>query len=106
MTISLTLKTRDVAANPGRGKPYTIPVLQFSSGEFVMDSDVIAKELEAFSPTPTLALDDPILGEVEQAGKEVLFSLFPALILPSRDMLDEEGRKWFEKDRSQALSMS
>ena len=71
-----------------------------------MDSDVIAKELEAFSPTPTLALDDPILGEVEQAVTEVLFSLLPVLILPSRDMLIEEGRKWFERDRSQALSMS
>jgi len=71
-----------------------------------MDSDIIAKRLEAFCPTPSLALDDPILEEVEQAVKEVLLSLLPVLILPSRDMLDEDGRSWFEKDRSQALGMS
>jgi glutathione S-transferase len=100
------IRTRGVAANPGRGKPYTIPVLQFPGGEFVMDSDIIAKRLEAFCPTPSLALDDPILGQVEQAVKEVLLSLLPVLVLPSRDVLDEDGRKWFDVDRSQALGMS
>jgi glutathione S-transferase len=99
-------QARGIAANSGRGKPYTIPVLQFPSGELVMDSDIIAKRLEAFCPTPSLALDDPILGKVEQAVKEVLLSLLPVLILPSRDMLDGDGWKWFERDRSQALGMS
>jgi glutathione S-transferase len=71
-----------------------------------MDSDAIARRLEACCPTPSLPLDDSILGEVEQAVKEVLLSLYPVLILPSRDVLDEEGRKWFEADRSRALGMS
>jgi glutathione S-transferase len=65
-------QARGIAANSGRGKPYTIPVLQFPSGELVMDSDIIAKRLEAFCPMPSLALDDPILGKVEQAVKEAL----------------------------------
>jgi glutathione S-transferase len=71
-----------------------------------MDSDIIARRLEGFCPKPSLALDDSILGEVEQVVMEILLSLLPVLIIPSRDMLDEDGRKWFEADRSRALSMS
>jgi glutathione S-transferase len=99
-------QSRGVVPHPGLGKSYTIPVLQFPSGELVMDSDVIARRLEAFCPRPSLPLDDSILGEVEQAVKEVLLSLYPVLILPSRDMLDADGRRWFGADRSRALGMS
>jgi glutathione S-transferase len=95
-----------IAPHSGRGKSYTIPVLQFPDGELVMDSDAIARRLEAFCPTPSLPLDESILREVEQAAKEVLLSLYPVLILPSRDVLDKKGRQWFEADRSQAVGMS
>lgn len=71
-----------------------------------MDSDVIATKIEALCPTPPIALDDSTRGETAQAVNEVLLALYPLLISVSRDMMAEDGRKWYEAEKSQTLGMS
>jgi glutathione S-transferase len=52
--------------------PYSIPAVQFLSGEYVMDSRAIAQQLESEYPSPKMYLESPILSEIEQIMPEVL----------------------------------
>lgn len=57
--------------------PYSIPTVQFPSGDYLMDSASIAERIEQDHPTPSMYLDAPVLAEVVKIVPKVQGALRP-----------------------------
>ncbi|CAK3737246.1 Hypothetical predicted protein [Lecanosticta acicola] len=87
---------------------YTVPMVRFPDGSFVMDSAQIAPKLEALQPeAPSLLLNRSLEEEVQKALNEGFMPVFPSLCrrLCERVVAGEDG-EWFEKDRAARFGMS
>jgi len=58
-----SVAANDASRNP---IPYSIPTVQFPSGEYIMDSKAIAERLEKDYPSSPMHLDSHILRDVER----------------------------------------
>lgn len=94
-----------IPPNPeGAFAEYTVPVVKFPDGSYIMDSTAIVPRLEAVNPEPPLPLELDLLKELEPINGKVLGPLVP-LIMPAvrRDVLCKESDAWFKKDRERRL---
>lgn len=105
-----TLKSYGLAPNdpnaPGYFADYTSPAIRYDDGTYMMDSWKIAHELEKRYPSPSLHLDDPVVGQV----METLGKIFPPLrphIIPKvpRVLLNERSAEYFERTRKESFGM-
>ena len=60
--------------------PYTIPTLKMADGSYVMDSKMIAEQLEKLYPEPSGFIDDPVRVRVEDALNRAFGSLRAELV--------------------------
>ena len=86
--------------------PYTIPVVQFPDGSYLMDSKSIASRLEREHPSPSLHLDSPLLPKVEELvsrcvnpARGMWMPLVPEKLLPER------SSEYFHRTREGRLGM-
>lgn len=105
------LKYASVPAQPKTDSPnytaYTIPIMQFPDGKYIMESHAIATRLENDHPTPSLHLDSPLLPKVEDLLSKVtgpLHGVWKPLV-PS-NLLNPPSKEYFERTREARLGMS
>jgi glutathione S-transferase len=78
---------------------YTIPVIKLPTGEYIMDSFAIAKELERLHPSPSLHLDDPVLEKVMTTLPKAAGALRPLFLIRVHRILPERSQQYFRADR-------
>ncbi|GAB7358875.1 hypothetical protein MBLNU230_g4098t1 [Neophaeotheca triangularis] len=84
---------------------YSSPAIRTPSGKFVMDSRLIADELEKLQPLPSLHLDSPAVDRAQEAVAEVLKSLGPVLMPRVPGILPERSAEYFHRTREQRFGM-
>nr|POE56855.1 hypothetical protein CFP56_70107 [Quercus suber] len=60
--------------------PYTIPVVRFPDGRYIMESRQIADEIEKLYPEPSAHIDDPVHARVQSAWRGVMMILQAVLV--------------------------
>lgn len=91
---------------PGSWADYTVPVIRFADGSTMMDSAVIANELESRYPEPSLRLDPDLEKEAQGAMGQVFMSLVPYLLPFSAQIVALEDLDWFKQDRAKRFGMT
>lgn len=91
---------------PGSWADYTVPVVRFADGSTVMDSAVIANELESRYPEPSLRLDSDLEKEAQGAMGEVFMSLVPYLLPLAAQIVALGDLDWFKEDRAKRFGMT
>lgn len=70
-----------IPPNDGEGqKAYTIPIIQFPDGTYLMESGKIAKAIENKYPSPTVHLDLPIVQRVDSLVDKCMPAMHPNLL--------------------------
>jgi len=103
--VAPTLKDH-LSPNQGPAKPYTIPSVRFSSGDYIMESKAIVTRLERDHPSPSLHLDSPVLKQVEQMLPKILEPLRAIWMPVVPNILNEPSREYFERTRAETLGKS
>ncbi|KAI4236958.1 MAG: hypothetical protein L6R40_006010 [Gallowayella cf. fulva] len=90
--------------------PYTVPAIRLpvsEGGKYIMDSKLIAKELESLYPDPPLALDTPAQQRIEALWLQVMKNIGPAL-MPGvvKQLLTEKSIPYFIQTREKASGIS
>ncbi|KIW95105.1 uncharacterized protein Z519_03689 [Cladophialophora bantiana CBS 173.52] len=76
-----TTELSDSSAPNAAGIPYTVPTIQMSDGEWVMDSRKIAERLEQLYPEPPLNIAaDPYLVDIEDLVNRIAKTVSPDFI--------------------------
>jgi len=89
------------------GMLYTIPVVRFADGKYLMDSFAIAKEIESTYPSPSLHLDYEKLQEViENVGTITSVTRATWMSKIPRDLLPERSAEYFQRTRHERFGMS
>ncbi|KUJ16644.1 uncharacterized protein LY89DRAFT_685548 [Mollisia scopiformis] len=93
-----------VPPNPPDDTPYTIPVVQFPDGTYVMDSKKIATRIEKEHPEPHLHLDSPILEQLSKITPKAMGPL-RGIALPGvhANLLPERSKEYFGRTRQARL---
>lgn len=91
---------------PGSWADYTVPVVRLADASTVMDSAVIANELESRYPEPSLRLNPDLEREAQGAMGEVFISLVPYLLPLSAHIVALEDLDWFKEDRAKRFGMT
>jgi len=86
---------------------YTSPTIRLPSGEYVMESRVIADKLEQLQPAPSLHLDSPYLARIEQLLPKLQNAVRP-VFMPGvpKTFLNPPSRDYFVRSRETAIGMS
>ncbi|KIX97164.1 uncharacterized protein Z520_07278 [Fonsecaea multimorphosa CBS 102226] len=86
---------------------YTSPTIRLPSGEYVMESRVIADKLEQLHPSPSLHLDSPYLARMEQLLPKIQNAVRP-IFMPRvpKTFLNPVSRDYFVATREKAIGMS
>ncbi|KAM7207227.1 hypothetical protein V8F20_002493 [Naviculisporaceae sp. PSN 640] len=89
-----------VAPGPDKEYPYTCPTIRLPSGEYIMDSKVIAAELERLYPNPSLpGVDHPSYTRVLEIMRFIINKTFGGIFVPlvPVNILSEKSQKyWYE----------
>ncbi|KAM0466817.1 hypothetical protein ACHAPV_000326 [Trichoderma viride] len=82
-----------IPPNDGEGqKPYTVPIVQFPDGTYLMESGKIAKSIERKHPSPAVHLDSPIVHRVDGLVDKCMPPMHPNLLYKfSQDVLSEKS---------------
>jgi glutathione S-transferase len=85
---------------------YTSPAIRFADGTYMMDSWLIAHELEKQYPSPSLHLDDPIVVRIRDHIVKLAEPLSPQLHpkIPRR-ILNKESAEYFNRTREVRFGM-
>ncbi|KKA28240.1 hypothetical protein TD95_002432 [Thielaviopsis punctulata] len=85
---------------------YTIPTVKFPDGTYLMDSRVIATELEKRYPSRSLHLDSPYLPRLEALVSVLMSALCPVFIpTVPQAFLNDVSREYWERTRSAMFGM-
>lgn len=95
------LKSLGLAPNE-EGAAYTIPAIRLPDGKAVMDSRLIAAELEKLCPSPSLHLDSPVLPKVEALIPKAMMATLRGVVMPKipRNLLNPPSAEYFEETRA------
>ncbi|KAL8803968.1 MAG: hypothetical protein Q9182_002840 [Xanthomendoza sp. 2 TL-2023] len=89
--------------------PYTVPTIRLPAdkgGAYIMDSKLIATELEKLYPEPPLILNLPEEQEIEALGPKFLKSMAPAIAPKvAQNVLGEGSRAYFVEKREAQFGM-
>ena len=105
--LCLTCIYRSINANPpGSWADYTLPVLRFADGSYVMDSANIVQKLESAYPEPSLRLDAELGKQTQGAMGAYAYPLMP-VFMPRlrRDVQREDSSDWIKADRERRFGM-
>lgn len=95
------MKSLGLAPNE-EGAAYTIPTIRLPDGKAVMDSRVIAAEIEKLYPSPSLHLDSPLLLQVEALNPKAMMAPLRGVVMPKipRNLLNPSSAEYFEETRA------
>ncbi|KAL6905053.1 hypothetical protein GGI43DRAFT_432239 [Trichoderma evansii] len=106
--IAPTLKSFGLAPNPPSSydKPYTVPTIKHPSAGYIMESNVIARELEKLHPEPSLHLDNGYYDKARASVEETILCLLPELAprIPFT-LLNDGSIEYFNRTREEFLGM-
>ena len=95
------------SVKPGPDGLYTCPTVIFPDGTYVMDSKVIAPEIEKRYPSPTLKLESPMDARVRDAVIRFMTELRPVYVTQvPKKFLSEASVPFFRTSRAKDLGMS
>ncbi|KAK5172856.1 uncharacterized protein LTR77_002976 [Saxophila tyrrhenica] len=106
--IAPKLKATGIEPNPaGQGSPYTLPAIQLSDGNTIMESTTIAAKLESLHPNPPLHLDNGLVQKVGPIIGKASFPLIP-VFMPriGRDVIVEDSVEYFQTAREKRFGMT
>ncbi|KAH8131653.1 hypothetical protein LI328DRAFT_158700 [Trichoderma asperelloides] len=106
--IAPTLESFGLAPNPPSPlfKPYTVPAIKHPSAGYIMESNVIVKELEKLHPEPSLHLDNGYYDKARASVEEAIHSLLPEIVPRiSFTILNEGSIEYFNRTRGELLGM-
>lgn len=87
-------------------KPYTIPVVQFPDGTYIMDSVKIAEAIEKKYPSPTVHLDSPIVDRVNGLVEKCCHDMRPNILYKfSQTVLSEKSYDYWVGQWTRVLGM-
>ncbi|KAL1839244.1 hypothetical protein VTJ49DRAFT_1722 [Mycothermus thermophilus] len=93
--------------NPGpNAVPYTIPTIRLPSGEYVMDSRVIAERIEALYPTPSARLDSAALARLYDLMPRLMAAIRPIFsVRVPKYILSEASQEYWYRTRGERVGM-
>ncbi|KAL7926957.1 hypothetical protein ACQKWADRAFT_279127 [Trichoderma austrokoningii] len=96
-----------IPPNDGEGqKPYTIPVVQFPDGTYLIESGKIAEAIEKKYPSPTVHLDSPIVGRVGALVDKCMPAMHPNILHKfSQAVLSEKSYDYWVGNYTEKLGM-
>ena len=96
-----------IAASEEGSANYTIPMVHFPDGNYLMDSRPIADKLEELKPQPSLHLDYDKLELVTRYCSALANTTRPCWApLVARNLLLPRSREYFERTRKERFGMS
>ncbi|KAK0661649.1 hypothetical protein QBC41DRAFT_330170 [Cercophora samala] len=88
------------------GSAYTIPTVLLPSGQYVMDSKVIAEKLQSLYPTPHIDLASPYQARIGELMPQIMKSLMPIYLpLIPKNLLNEKSRPYWYDTRGKLVGM-
>ena len=104
--IAGALEAKGVTPNAS-GTPYTAPAVEFEDGTVVMESLLIARELERRHPEPSLVVDDPVVDQVLDVMGKIFGACAPELLPPvPQAFLNDVSAEYFERTRAVVFGMT
>lgn len=91
-------EARGIPPNEGPDKPYTVPILRFPSGQYVMNSLNIIDAIEEYQPLPALKKGD--YDRVRAILKRLMEPLFCLFATPALKLFHPESRAHWVKSVS------
>ena len=79
---------------------YTLPIVKFLDGRYIMHSQEIASELEKFYPEPSLHIDVVMLEQLQTIIRGSILRYGALFIVgTSKNLLREESKGYFDRER-------
>lgn len=110
MKIGFPVKAHTISGIPPNAPDdfadYTVPMLKFADGSYMMDSLPIVQRLETLYPEPSLPMNLDLLKRMGSTQAKALGPL-SAVIIPRvrRNVLCEPSEAWFKQDRERRFGM-
>ncbi|KAK4203952.1 hypothetical protein QBC40DRAFT_7907 [Triangularia verruculosa] len=88
------------------GSAYSIPTVLLPTGKYVMDSKIIAQELQSLYPTPHIDLASLYQAKMEDIMPRIMPALAPIYLpLIPKTLLNEQSRPYWYDTRGQFVGM-
>ncbi|KAI1181333.1 putative glutathione S-transferase [Nemania sp. FL0916] len=97
------IKPRFLPHFPAR-EQYTVPTIKLPDGKYIMDSWLIAEELEKLYPTPSLHVDSPLRARYIPLLQQAFIPLRPEILkkVPG-DLLKPVNWEFWQRTRSESV---